>query len=305
MGSYPKQDPDHLLADHFNQKKQAAGLQWPYFTYTGKQYWLNGFQNWPGYSNGKANFGTDSSFTSVGLLNNFNICTHQARKSFDMFSSSYDSLLFLNAYRKSGFILPEYSLFDQQGDQVNHRIPYDLFSVSFRGHVKGSSQVMISPAKMAEAFGKLISQNRNYCLTLNPWAESLNFSAFEVDPTLSYNSYLSIIRQNVFLGMREALFIGTASKLGNRLKDGTPYYYYAKTGTTGDDERKTKSKLLAVIISSKNVTDPDFNFRENKFYTVYFSSQNSPPSQNEEFQAEVIEYLKNTFPFVKYMHAGK
>ena len=77
----------------------------------------------------------------------------------------------------------------------------------------------------------------------------------------------------------------------------TPYYYYAKTGTTGDDEVKTKSKLFTVIISSKDVTDPDFNFRNNNFYTIYFTSQNGPAKQNEEFQAEVIRYLQQSSAF--------
>ena len=301
LGSYLKQDAATILADHFIERKPGAGLHWPYFTYTGKQYWLNGFQNWPGYAKGKANFGLDSSFTSVGLLNNYGIYTHEANKSFDMFSSGYDSLLFLNAYRKSGFILPEYGLFDQRGDHIDHRIPYDLFTSCFRGHVKGSSQVMVSPSKMVEAFGKMISQSRNYSLTLNPYASASAFLSFDVDNSIPYNSYLSIMRENVFVGMREALFSGTAARLGTMLKNGSPYYYYAKTGTTGDDEIKTKSKLLAVIISSKDVTHPDFNFRNNKFYTIYFTSQNGPSKQNEEFQAEVIRYLQQTLAFNNYM----
>ena len=36
--------------------------------------------------------------------------------------------------------------------------------------------------------------------------------------------------------MQETLQTGTAAALGNMLKDETAYHYYAKTGTTGDDE---------------------------------------------------------------------
>jgi len=294
-----------LLTKFFSEKNPGTGLHWPYFTYTGKQYWLNGFENWPGYLNREANFGLDSSFTSIGLMNNYGIYNHAVNKGFDMFGSSYDSSLFLNAYTKSGFILPEYSLFDQRGDHINHRIPYDLFTSCFRGHVKGSSQVMVAPAKMLEAFGKLISQSRNYTLTLNPYATASVFSAFDVDHSIPYNSYLTIIREDIFKGMREALFTGTAARLGTMLKDGAPYYYYAKTGTTGDDELKTKSKLLAVIISAKDVTDADFNFRNNNFYTIYFTSQNGPAKQNEEFQADVIRYLQQSLAFNKYMRNKK
>jgi hypothetical protein len=305
LGSYPKQEPAKLLANHFMKMKPGTGLQWPYFTYTGKQYWLSGFQNWPGFKKGQADFGMDSSFTSIGLLNNFGIATHETGKGFEKFGSSYDSLLFLDGYRKSGFILPESGLFDQRGDHVNHRVPYDLFISCFRGHVKGSSQVMVPPVKMVDALGKIISQNRNYSLTLNPYAAEPVFSAFDVDKSIPYSRYLEIMREKVFTGMREALFRGTAARLGTMLKNGAPYFYYAKTGTTGDDQSKSKSKLLAFIISEKDITHPDFNFRKNKFYTIYFTSQDGPAKQNEEFQASVIRMLENSYVFSRDMRTGK
>jgi hypothetical protein len=171
--------------------------------------------------------------------------------------------------------------------------------------VKGSSQVLIPPTKMLEAYGRMITQNRNYNLTLNPYAKSPVFASFYVDSLIPYSNYLSIIRESVFTGMREALYRGTAARLGSLLKNVNRYFYYAKTGTTGDDKVKAKSKLMAVIISSKDVTDPDFNFRQNKFYTIYFTSQNGPAKQNEEFQASIIHYLQETPAFKKYMGAEK
>ena len=304
LGSYPKQDLQHILESYFIDSNPEAKLHWPYFSYNGKQYWLNRFKNWPGYANGKADFGSDSSFASIGLFNNYGIYTYTSDKSFDKFSSSYDSLLFLNADRKSGFLLPEYALWDQQGNNISHNKPNEVFMACFRGHVKGSSQVMIAPVKMLEAYGKLITQNRNYSLTLNPYATENSFRPFDVDNSIAYNNYLSIVRESVFEGMKEALFSGTAARLGSFLKDGSPYYYYAKTGTTGDNEAKTKSKLFTIIISSKDITDPDFNFRNNKFYIIYFTSQNGPAKQNEEFQAEIIKYIQQTPAFKKYMGSG-
>jgi hypothetical protein len=301
LGSYPKQPLQNILSKYFVMANPEAELHWPYFSYKGRQYWLDGFQNWPGYLNGKANFGTDSSFVSLGLFNNYGIYTSTADKSFDKFSSGYDSLLFLNASRKSSFILPEYALFDQQGNNINHSIPYDVFTACFRGHVKGSSQVMVPPVKMLDAYGKLISQNRNYTLTLNPYATTYSFLPFNVDKGIACNNYLSIIREDVFEGMKQALFSGTAARLGSFLKNGSPYYYYAKTGTTGDNESTAKSKLFSIIISLKDVTSQDFNFRKNKFYTIYFTSQNGPAKQNEEFQAEVIKYVEQSPAFKKYM----
>ena len=301
LGSYSKQNLSALLSQHFSTQNKAAAFSWPYFNYNGKQYWLSGFSNWPGYKDGKANFGSDSSFVSIGLFNNYGINTNRSERGADKFSSAYDSLLFREAYKKSGFILPEYGLFDQKGTGMDNGKPNEVFMSSFRGHVKGSSQVMIPPAKMVDAFGKLISQNRNYALTLNPYATAPAFKAFEVDAEVGYNNYLSIMREKVFEGLKQALFSGTAARLGTMLKNGSPYFYYAKTGTTGDDDSKAKSKLFVIIISQKDITKPDFNFRNNKFYTIYFTSQNGPAKQNEEFQAQIIKAVEESTAFKKYM----
>jgi hypothetical protein len=301
LGSYPKQHFSELLSRAFVKQTSSGGFHWPYFSYGGTTYYLDQFENWPGYQNGKASFGSENSFVSLGLWNNFNIYTRTASRSFDRFATSYDSLLVLDGWKKSGFILPEYALFDQQASEVDHRIPYDLFTTAFRGHVKGSSQVMMAPVKMLDAYGKMISQSRNYSLTLNPYAKTPAYVPFDVDENIGYNNYLTLMRESVFQGMKEALFNGTAARLGSMLKNGTPYYYYAKTGTTGDNELKTKSKLLAVVITSKDIADPDFSFRNNKFYTIYFTSQNGPAKQNEEFQAAVIKYIQESPAFRKYM----
>ena len=196
LGSYSRQSLKDLLARHFATQSPDNSFHWPYFSYHGKQYWLNGFENWPGYINGKADFGSDSSFVSVGLFNNYGIYTYHAPKSYDKFSSGYDSSLFREAYKKSGFILPEYALFDQKGAGMNHDRPNEVFLSSFRGHVKGSSQVMVPPVKMLDAFGKLASQSRNYSLTLNPYAKEKEFAPFYTDNGVAYSNYLSIIRLN-------------------------------------------------------------------------------------------------------------
>jgi hypothetical protein len=109
------------------------------------------------------------------------------------------------------------------------------------------------------------------------------------------------MREDVFSGMKEVLNSGTAGALGRLLKNRSPYFYYAKTGTTGDNEVKTKSKLLAVVISKKDIADPGFNFRGNKFYTVYFTLQNGPAKQNEQFENEIIQYVQRSISFNRYM----
>ncbi|MBL0269294.1 MAG: hypothetical protein IPP99_11670 [Chitinophagaceae bacterium] len=304
LGSYTKQELPSLLLQQFTRERPAAALHWPWFSYKGQDYWLDGFEHWPGYQSGKANFGSDSSFVSTGLQSNFGIHTDRAGRGYDHFQTAYDSALFGRGFQRSGFVLPEYALFDQKGTGMHANKPNEVFMASFRGHVKGSSQVMIPPVKMLDAFGKLVSQNRQFQLTLNPFAGEQAFTGFEMDGGVRYNEYQQLMKEGIFTGMRDALYRGTAAKLGGMLKDGSPYFYYAKTGTTGDDEKKTKSKLFTIIISQKDLTAKAFNFRKNRFVVIYFTSQNGPADQKESFQAAVIKMLEQSAVFQRYM-SGK
>ncbi len=303
LGSYSRQNLEALLLKHFIRERPVGPAQWPWFSYKGQPYFLSGFENWPGYAAGRANFGSDSSFVSIGLRRNYGIHTWRNGAGFDRFPAEYDSALFKNAGHRSGFILPEYALFDQKGGGMNLDRPNEVFLSSFRGHVKGSSQVMIPPVKMLDAYGKLVSQNRDYSLTLNPGAGEKRFVPASVGDGVSYSHYLSLMRGSVFTGMKEALFRGTAARLGARLKNGSPWYYYAKTGTTGDETSKSKSKLFTIVISEKDIADPGFNFRRNRFVVIYFTSQNGPAMQNEEFQAEIIKLVERSPVFLRYMQA--
>src|SRR5262249_40325998 len=71
LGSYPKQNLNNILSNYFVDQNPGDSLHWPYFKYNEKWYWLDGFKNWPGYADGKVNLGTDSSFTSIGMMSNY------------------------------------------------------------------------------------------------------------------------------------------------------------------------------------------------------------------------------------------
>lgn len=298
LGSYPKQPVGELL-HHFTTSYPGNTSAWPRFTYNGTSYWLNGYKNWPGFEKGRVNFGSDSSFLSIGLLSNFNILNRHRKGYYELFAHAYDSSLFLDTYNNSGFVLPEMSLFDQQGDGIDTRIPYDAFAYCFRNHVKGSSQVMIPPVKMVEAFGKLVSLNSAYSLTLNPAGKLTGHKPFYTDASVS--GFNNLMQEQVFLGMHQALFQGTAGALGRLLKNGDPYFYYAKTGTTGDDATDTKSRLLVLVISKKEIHHPNTSLDDNRFYTIYFTSQNGPNKQYEALQQKIIAYLQESKAFKQYM----
>ncbi|MFN4313214.1 MAG: hypothetical protein ACK4E0_02895 [Chitinophagaceae bacterium] len=304
LGSYRKQSIERILDEKFQSKPGVNGF-WPRLDYRGKTWYMHDFRNWPNYDQGQVDFGADSSFVSIGLLQNFGMSTDPAKAAPPVFNSSYDRSLLGTVARQSGFVLPEWSLFDQRGLGIDHRIPYDLFLHCFRGHVKGSSQVLISPVGMVNALGKLVSQDLGYSLSLNPNPSDSDFRPFHLDAGVNYNEYLDLMRTEVFAGMRSVLERGTAAGLGKQLKQGGPYYYFAKTGTTGDDEKRTKSKLMALIISSSDLSSPDHVFRNNPFLVVYFTCQDGPAQQQEEFQARVIRYLESSQTFRRYMTKGK
>src|SRR5690606_23693232 len=127
------------------------------------------------------------------------------------------------------------------------------------------------------------------------------FAAFDVDSSIHYVEYLNLMRQELFKGMKQVLETGTAAALGRMLDKNSPYYYFGKTGTTGDEERKTKSKLFCLVISKKDLSSPDHVFRDNPFLVIYFTSQNGPPRQNEAFQAAVVRFLENSPGFQYYL----
>jgi hypothetical protein len=301
LGSYRKQPLGQLLQEKFVQQVKSPGLHWPFMQISGRDYYMEGFTNWPGFMAGEADFGDEESFISLGLTRNFGISTHPFHPAEIWSNAGYDNTLLGEAARLSGFVMPEWSLFDQKGLQVNHRIPYDLFLHCFRGHVKGSSQVMISPLGMAHAFGRLVSQNRNFALSFNPTARNPEFAAFDVDSSIHYVEYLNLMRQELFKGMKQVLETGTAAALGRMLDKDSPYYYFGKTGTTGDEDKKTKSKLFCLVISGKDLSSPDHVFRDNPFLVIYFTSQNGPARQNEAFQAAVVRFLENSPGFQYYM----
>ena len=77
-------------------------------------------------------------------------------------------------------------------------------------------------------------------------------------------------KENLYQGMANCVTIGTASKhLSNVDKKGK-YFLYAKTGTLTLSENIKDDRMLAVIITNRDlsqVTSP----KDYKFYVVYFS----------------------------------
>ena len=128
--------------------------------------------------------------------------------------------------------------------------------------------MLVPPTKMLDAFGKLVDAEPQLFTHLKPVCFTVPFAPFVVDNTIVYNNYLSLMREGVFAGMREVLNSGTATALGMLLKKSQAIII--------DDDRNDRRQWVKNNLNywqswsrKRYHSNPDFNFRNNKFYTIY------------------------------------
>lgn len=130
-----------------------------------------------------------------------------------------------------------------------------------RQYTLGSSPLKVTPIMMAEMYGRLFSMHPDY--HANVIENTIPFTSQWNDPNL-----FQFHQKNIFGPMNHCTTIkGTASLLQRVNRKG--YYLYAKTGTLSGDGSNRDDKMLAVIITNKDVTQvksPD----DYKFFVVYF-----------------------------------
>ena len=129
-----------------------------------------------------------------------------------------------------------------------------------RQYTLGASPLKVTPIMMAEMYGRLFSMHPDY--HANVIENNTSFNSKWSDPNL-----FSFYKTNLFVPMNHCSTFGTASVLQRVKHDG--YYLYAKTGTLLGDGSNRDDKMLAVIITNKDVSQaqsPD----DYKFFVVYF-----------------------------------
>ena len=146
-----------------------------------------------------------------------------------------------------------------------------------RQYTLGASPLKVTPIMMAEMYGRLFSMHPDYHAYVT---ENLKpFTSLWNDPSL-----FSFYKQNLFRAMNKCTTIGTATILKHVNHSG--YYLYAKTGTLLGDESIRDDKMLAVIITNKDVTQvqsPD----DYRFYVVYFRFKQA----GKDIPREVVSIL--------------
>ena len=145
-----------------------------------------------------------------------------------------------------------------------------------RQYTLGASPLKVTPIMMAEMYGRLFSMHPDY--HANVIENHTSFNSKWSDPNL-----FSFYKTNLFVPMNHCSTFGTASVLQRVKHDG--YYLYAKTGTLLGDGSNRDDKMLAVIITNKDVSQaqsPD----DYKFFVVYFRFK-----QAHDMPGEVVNIM--------------
>ena len=198
----------------------------------------------------------------------------------------------------SGYVYPEFSYLDL-------KMRNELYSKTYlenmvRKTATGQKYVWhVTPAKMAQMFGSLVSMNRLYRLTLDPEREPEyeRFSTWDNE-----SKYVSQIQAQILQGMSDIFNYGTLRSM--KLPSG--YHYYAKTGTIDGQKRvggklaKTKSLLLGIVISDRDLRQADA--KDARMFVMYIE-KNAFYSLAGDDRAQLIETVINSKVFKDYMNS--
>lgn len=157
----------------------------------------------------------------------------------------------------------------------------------------GSNSIWnVSPSKMAEMYGRLITLNKSYTLSLFSGNDEKQYTQFDIDDSWisGYEDY-QVVRKELLVGMSKVYSVGTASGMGvqNMRLDGDrvltidtgegvsenssrKLYIYGKTGTINGfwGGEKVEDHLLATIITDRELTNcTEEDLKEVKFYVIY------------------------------------
>ena len=216
---------------------------------------------------------------------------------------------------KNYFAFPEQSYFNTLGRLgSSRRMPNEITREGIKSTAIGQKTVwLVSPLKMAEMYGKLISFNSNYRLTIDPDIEKLPYQAFGTDGRES--DYLRMRNQQFIPGLADVFTAsgGTASDVYGKIRNNLDrdYFIYGKTGTI-DGKIKGRDEddhLLAVIITNKDIATLNEvdDYQDLRFYVIYIAdfdySHDGFGWKNTD--AAVINTVLQSEEFKRYMEEGE
>ena len=146
----------------------------------------------------------------------------------------------------------------------------DLESEALRlkQYTLGSSPLQITPLMMAEMYGRLYSLHPDFyaCITKNGNVQN---EKWDVPNGKNADDMFDFYKKNLFRGMANCATIGTASNHLAGVDKKGKYFLYAKTGTLKLKDKIKNDRMLAVIITNRDLSQVT-NPKDYKFYVVYF-----------------------------------
>lgn len=239
-----------------------------------------------------------SSILNLSMYEMFFRCQNDDELRQDQYANPADGLLKADEQnRHVGYAFLERSKFDsRQGVKED-----EFMENAIRSTAIGAAKVWyVTPWKMAEAYGRMASLNRNLHLNIVKQKKTKSYELFARLTTGYWHG-----RPEQMKGMSDVLTIGTGKEVGKILNinsggqklsntvDG--YYLYAKTGTIG----KGDHHRFGVIISDTDLTTAtEDELKLCHYVTLYFTF--SEPKKWNAY-ANVIRKVMNSTEFKQYM----
>ena len=251
----------------------------------------------------------DNSLLLTGLRDNFNLPTVRQIGRKSSLHPAFETSI------SSPYAVPEPSFFNNDGRIGYNGQPHELAREAVKMTAIGKNSVwLVSPLAMAEMYGKLISFNRNYTLTLDPDRPVPTYEFFSTDGTPE--TYLAMRNQQFIVGLEEVYTnaAGTANRVYTSIRQHLPEgcHIYGKTGTIDGKNEKGEDQedhLLAVIITNRDITQlrTQEDFANLRFYVIYIADFNYRRdgfvwSSND---AAIVNAVLESDEFRTYMEGGR
>lgn len=317
FGSYSKDrfsgTGGNSLKNVLTQNEYGQGVpQFPVMTIgeSGPYYFNRIGEDWPVTNkvtpaNGSITyFGNPVSLLANGLKTNFELYVNPTDRSGQVKGKSPMSQIIPDsALEKGTWASPESSHFLQYLRIAED--PVENFNRGFRAPALGGSPISVTPLKMLEMYGKMITFKSRFRGTID--FPSTDSSVWNYDTAWgALSSYQEFAGANIFQAMENAVANGTAAPLtgGQHQYGQSGYYLYAKTGTI-DDNQGDNSKRLILIISKDPLQGSNYN--NSKVYLLYFTINNAYGTDDTDkswfwqFYRDILDEVMKSDSFKKYM----
>ena len=241
-----------------------------------------------------------SSIINLSLNDMFFRCQNEDEIRQDMYANpAYGLLQADDVCRHVGYAFLERSKFDSRQGKNE----YEFMENAIRSTAIGAAKVWyVTPWKMAEAYGRMASLNRNLHLNIVKQKKQLPYESFARLTDGYWHA-----RPEQMKGLSDVLLSGTGKSVGtnkelNITKGGKnasnhvgDYFLYAKTGTIG----KGDHHRFGVIISNTDlITANEDALKKARYVTLYFAF-----SDNDHMTtyAKVIRRVMDSTEFKQYM----